>query len=64
MRLNTKQAVAILLMNKRKRRVLRKQLTPGPIFLDDYGDLSAHTLSDDLGNLALVTAFEDWNWSS
>jgi hypothetical protein len=61
MSLSNAQAVAILLMKKRKRRVLRRQITIGPMFFDDFGDLSAFTLTEDRRDLTAANAFEDWN---
>jgi hypothetical protein len=64
MSLSNAQAVAILLMNKRKRRVLRKQLTPGPMFFEDRGDLNAHTEAEDWGTLSAATERVDLNWAT
>lgn len=64
MKLDTDQTVAIVLMNRRKKRVERKQLTPGPLFYEDRGDLAAMTESEDCGNLTAVTEWVDLNWAS
>jgi hypothetical protein len=63
MKLSAEQSVAILLMNRRKKRVERAQLTPGPRFYEDRGDLAAMTESEDWGDLMGATEWLDWNWS-
>jgi hypothetical protein len=64
MKLSAEQSVAILLMNRRKKRVERKQLTPGGMFFEDRGDLGAVTESEDWGDLAAATEWVDLNWAA